>query len=189
MSRHPLVPLREVLELELDEVRVEPEVTYPMAGVYSFGRGLFAKAPIRGDETSHARLFRLHAGQFAYSRLFAWEGALATVTPRLDGLFVSSEFPTFRVRPEMASAEFMAWICRWPPLWESLKDRTTGLGLRRQRVPVERLLDASVPLPDLDEQRRIVARLERAERLRDRARAAAVTSELLLQSVVARSLG
>ena len=41
--------------------------------------------------------------QFVYSKLFAWEGALAVVDSEFDGLFVSQEFPTFTIDRHMAS--------------------------------------------------------------------------------------
>lgn len=168
MSRYPRVPLDDILEPSIDEVIVEPEATYPIAGVYSFGRGLFTKPILSGADTTYRKLHRLHADQFIYSRLFAWEGALSVVTPAFDGSHASPEFPTFAVRGEVATPAFVAWLSRWPELWDSLRDRTTGLGLRRQRVPVDRLLTARVPLPPLDEQVRIVERMDRVEQLRKR---------------------
>ena len=158
--KYPKVPLGEVLELDLDQVEVEPFATYPMAGVYSFGKGLFAREPIRGTETSYKKLTRLHEGQFVYSRLFAWEGAAAVVIPEFDGRFVSHEFPTFRIDPNRATPGYMKHIARWPEFHKSLAGSTRGLGLRRQRVHPEQLLAIEIPLPDLDEQRRIATMLD-----------------------------
>jgi hypothetical protein len=168
--RHPKVPLGEVLELVLDEVVVEPLGTYPMAGVYSFGKGLFAREPITGSETSYQKLSRLHEGQFVYSRLFAWEGAVAVVTREFDGLFLSQEFPTFRIDPQRATPEYLTHIARWPTFHVALAGNTRGLGLRRQRVHPEQLLAIEIPLPSLDEQRRIAERIDRLVRLAERVR-------------------
>ncbi len=166
--KYPKVALGEVLELDLDQVEVEPLATYPMVGVYSFGKGLFAREPIRGTETSYKKLTRLHEGQFVYSRLFAWEGAAAVVIPEFDGRFVSHEFPTFRIDPNRATPGYMKHIARWPEFHKSLAGSTRGLGLRRQRVHPEQLLAIEIPLPDLDEQRRIAGRLERLSGLTQR---------------------
>ena len=189
MSRYPLVPLGEILVSSIDEVAVEPEATYPIAGVYSFGRGLFARTPIVGADTTYRKLHRLHAGQFVYSRLFAWEGALSMVSAEFDSYHASPEFPTFTVRADVASPEFMGWLTRWPDLWDALRDKTTGLGLRRQRVPVDRLLTAKVPLPPLDEQAQIVERMGRVALVRTRADASRGLASAFSRSTLDAALG
>ena len=61
---------------------------YPNLGIYSFGRGLFAKPSISGATTSAPKLFRVRSGQFIYSRLFAFEGAFGVVPEHMDGWYV-----------------------------------------------------------------------------------------------------
>jgi type I restriction enzyme S subunit len=78
---------------------VNPDESYPNLGIYSFGRGLFRKAPISGLETSAKVLYRVKAAQFIYSRLFAFEGAYGAVTKDYDGFYVSNEYPTFECNP------------------------------------------------------------------------------------------
>lgn len=157
--KYPMAPLGEVLELDLDQVEVEPFATYPMAGVYSFGRGLFAREPITGAHTRYKKLTRLHEGQFVVSRLKAFEGAVAVVPTHFDGWFLSQEFPTFRVKPA-GHPGYLAHICRWPFFWETLAASSKGIGARRERVHPEQLLAIEIPLPDLDEQHRIAATLD-----------------------------
>lgn len=167
MARYPLVPLGSFLRPARDEVVVEPQAMYRTAGIYSFGRGLFARPPLLGAETTYRSFFRLRRGQFVYSRLFAWEGALAVVADHFDGWFVSQEFPTFDVDIGQADAEFVGWLSRWPHVWAALAGTTKGLGLRRKRVHPERLLSVLVPLPPLNEQRRLVGLLNSIASLAD----------------------
>ena len=185
----PLVPLREILEPSIDEVAVEPEATYPIAGVYSFGRGLFTRTLIVGADTKYAKLHRLHAGQLVMSRLKAWEGAVALVHPEFDGMHVSPEFPTFSVRGGRAEPAFVELIARWPPFWESLLGHSRGIGARRERVHADRLLATEVPLPPLDEQARIVERMDRVARLRARADERSDHLAALEQSALNAALG
>jgi type I restriction enzyme, S subunit len=72
---YPLVPLGEVMDLSIDAVAVDPAASYPISGVYSFGRGLFAREPLTGSETTYKVFHRLHANDFVLSKLKAWEGA------------------------------------------------------------------------------------------------------------------
>jgi type I restriction enzyme S subunit len=145
----------EVLSLARDEVPVKLEETYHTAGIYSFGRGLFARPPITGAETKYKTLYRLHQDQLVLSRLKAWEGAVAIVTPDFHSMCVSQEYPTFEVNSEHAEPSYLSWLCRWDHFWDALRNQSKGVGARRDRVHPDRLLAVEVPLPPLEEQRRL----------------------------------
>lgn len=153
-----MVPLREVLEIEQDEVALEPDETYRTAGVYSFGKGIFERHPILGADTSYTSLFRLHENQFVLSRLNGWEGAVDVVSPELDGCFVSNEYPTFAIDSDLAHPEYLRWIARWPRFWEQLIPR--GSMVRRKRVQPSQLLEVRIPLPPAKDQQKVAAYLE-----------------------------
>src|SRR5829696_50342 len=110
-SSYPLVQLGEVLTLALDETPVESASEYPIAGVYSFGRGVLRRAPISGDQTKYKRLNRLHADRVVLSRLKAFEGAIAVVPKHAEGFYVSQEFPTFDIDTTRVLPEYMAYLC------------------------------------------------------------------------------
>lgn len=151
-----VVPLREVLMLRREPVKVDLAATYPNLGIYSFGRGLFAKSPISGASTSASTLYRVRAGQFVYSRLFAFEGAFGVVPPHMDGWYVSNEYPTFDIDDSRASVEFLRLaICR-PSIWEELAGMTVGMGHRRQRLRPDDLLSLDIELPSLGDQQAVV---------------------------------
>ena len=169
MSRYLTVALRDVLSLDRDEVAIDPSATYRTAGVRSFGRGLFARPAISGAGTSYSMYYRLRKDQVVFSRLFAWEGAVALVPPQFDGWFVSSEFPTFTVDRALATPAFLGHFARWPHFHDQLGGATRGLGQRRQRVHVEDFLALKVPLPDLDEQSRVASKLDRCHHAIQRA--------------------
>jgi type I restriction enzyme S subunit len=146
-----------------DSIDVAADGLYPNFGIYSFGRGVFTKAPIDGSQTSAKQLNRVRAGQFIYSRLFAFEGAYAFVPAAFDGYFVSNEFPSFDVDPTVATAEFIAAALRSPQTWRELAGSSKGLGLRRQRIKVDALLAHSMWFPPIEEQHRIVAGLRKLD--------------------------
>ena len=166
------VALGAVISAATDPVKVEPVTEYPNVGVFSFARGLFEKPPIDGSNTSAGTLYRIRSGQFIYSRLFAFEGAYASVPDRFDGHYVSNEFPAFDVDPERADVGFLTAYFSAPDVWERVAMGSKGLGVRRQRVQQEQLLNHILWLPPLEEQRRIgrvAGRLAEIGRLRGRA--------------------
>jgi len=146
------VRLGDVMTLARDEVKVELATSYPNVGVLSFGHGLFPKPPIDGANTSATSLYRIAAGQFIYSRLFAFEGAYTHVPEALDGRFVSQEFPTFDPDSEYLDARWLASYLRSPARWAELAVSSKGLGVRRQRVQADAILRYEVWLPPIDQQ-------------------------------------
>ncbi|WP_367044684.1 restriction endonuclease subunit S [Streptomyces sp. Je 1-332] len=152
-------PLSSVLDESNDFVAVSPEKKYRTAGILNRGRGLFHRPVISGNETKYPRYNQLKSQQFVYSKLFGWEGSLAVVSADFNGIHVSHEFPTFDIDEEVADVSYMTHLARWDGLHHRLKDQGSGMGSRRQRVNVSRLLATEVPLPSLPAQRRIAERL------------------------------
>jgi type I restriction enzyme, S subunit len=150
------VPLADLLTMERESVRVDPSLAYENFGLYSYARGAFPKPPITGSTTSATTLYRVRAGQFIYSRLFAFEGAFALVPPEMDGWFVSNEYPTFDIDEERIRSDFVALTIFRPAAWRGLAAMTVGMGHRRQRLQPDAFLAYEISLPPLDEQDAII---------------------------------
>lgn len=181
------LPLGEVMEESTESVDVALEDRYPNLGIYSFGRGVFAKPPIDGMETSAKKLNRVRAAQFIFSRLFAFEGAYTFVPNEFDGYFVSKQFPCFDVDPSLATAEFIAAALRSPQQWRELARSSKGLGLRRQTIRVEALLDHELWFPPISEQHRIVDALQKLDRVRGLLKRSDSIAESVLPSALNRA--
>jgi type I restriction enzyme, S subunit len=156
----PTVLLGEILHLAVDAVPVNDLPEFPIAGVYSFARGLFPREALPNTQTTYKFFHRLHKDMFVISTPKAWEGALARVTDRFDGWFLSPVFPTFRANPERLNIEFLEWFCRQARVWDELRRKSRGIGARRESVSAEQFLSLEIPLPPLSEQRRIVERIQ-----------------------------
>jgi len=172
----PSIRLSEVLEVCLDQEPVDPTEEYRMAGVYSFGKGMFNRGVLKGSDTKYKVLNRLHRDYFVVSQPKGWEGALAIVPPKFDGWYLSPVFPTFKAKQDMLDISFLGWYCKQAKVWQELQRKTHGIGARRESVLPRQFLSLQIPLPPLSEQRRIVARIEElasrieeARRLREEA--------------------
>jgi type I restriction enzyme S subunit len=178
--------LGEVLTLDcvIENVRLGQQ--YELAGVYGFGRGLFARGVLLGEETSYRTLNRLHAGWVVMSRLKAFEGAVAVVPEEFDGCMVSPEFPTFSLRTEFVSPGYMEMLCEWPGFRELLSRASKGIGARRERVGAEAFLSLSVPMPDLPRQHQLVALYSKVRRMRHIDRHRRQVAALLWRSALSR---
>lgn len=154
------VALSEILKPTDDPCPVEPEGSYPIMGIYGFARGPITRPAVRGSEISATTLYRVRQGQLVYSRLKAFEGAYTVVPPELDGYFTSNEFPTFDVDANRADHRYLEWLFRQPEVWREIAIGSKGIGARRERVHPRQVLSYRISLPSLDEQRRIVKRLD-----------------------------
>ena len=159
-DKWPKVRLGDVLRLDLDRVPVAAAASYPMVGVLSFGRGLFDREPVVNGKTSYRIFYRLKAQHVVLSQLFGWEGALALSSSKFAGKFLSPQFPTFLCDDSKLSREYLGWLIRRPTFWDDLGSRASGMGDRRRTLTPDALFASVIPLPSLDEQRRIVARIE-----------------------------
>lgn len=177
------VALGDVLNMRRDGVKVDPGAEYPNLGLYSYGRGAFAKPPISGSATSAGTLFRVRGGQFIYSKLFAFEGSFAVVPEEMDGWFVSNEYPLFDVDDRRALIDYLRIaVCR-PTAWKELSSLTVGMGHRRQRLKPEAFLSYEIALPSLAEQRSIVEAVGEVDEALSAARAARDSANIFLAAL------
>lgn len=150
------VRLGDVLSERRERVKVAPDGVYPMAGVYGFGRGILVRDAVLGANIAASHLYRIEQDQIVYSRLKAFEGAFALVTPEAHGRFVSNEFPSFDVDSTAADPRFLALILQTPATWAEMSELITGMGSRRERLKVDDFLSFEFVLPSLGEQQSIV---------------------------------
>lgn len=181
------VRLGEVIAQVQDPVSIDTSASYPNIGIYSYAKGLFHKAPISGLETSATTLYRVKAGQFIYSRLFAFEGSYGQVTPEFDGQFVSGEYPTFNCPPDTIRSEFLAAYFKAKSIWAAVAVGSKGLGDRRQRVQPQQLLQCRLWLPPISWQAKIADVQAKLDAVRAEQSATAAELDALLPSVLNRA--
>lgn len=151
-DEHAKRRMSELVSLRQPDVVVEGTVQYRFAGVYSFGRGVFPSAVKMGSEFAYTRLSTVHAGDFTYPKLMAWEGALGVVPPECNGMVVSPEFPVFTVNTEAILPEVLDIYFRTPDIWPALAEISGGTNARRRRLQPSTFLDYEMPVPPMAKQ-------------------------------------
>jgi type I restriction enzyme S subunit len=186
----PRVPLGELLRVRTADIIVDPTTAYQFAGVYSFGRGVFRGTERSGSTFAYRHLTRLREGDFIYPKLMAWEGAFGIVPSSCSGCYVSPEFPVFEVNSGRLLSRFLGYYFQIPKIWESVSGGSTGTNVRRRRLYPEQLLRWRMPLPPLEEQRLIVARIDdlgrRTEQVRALGEEITAETDAFLMSVYAQ---
>ncbi|MET9185164.1 hypothetical protein ABZX63_07875 [Streptomyces tendae] len=152
-------PLARFLSLNVESVDVEPTRKYPTIGVLNRGRGLLYRDAITGSSTSYKKLNRILPGVLVYSRLKAFEGAIAVTPDDLPESFASQEFPTF-VFSSDADPDFFRILTTTQGMWDALQRASKGMGGRRERVKPSDFLNIVMDIPPLRLQKRIVEVLD-----------------------------
>ncbi len=186
----PLVPLGEVLIPVSRPERVVPDKIYSILGAHWYGQGLYTKDVRTGVSIQAETVYKVEAGDFVYNRLFAWKGSFALATRDNHNCYVSNEFPCFMPKQDRIDGHYLWRYFSQSAVWaEALGLSSGGTPTSRNRLKEDRLLAMTIPLPPLEEQRRIVACIEelagKIEEARGlRRQAAAETEALVLASAI-----
>lgn len=175
------VALRDLLEHDKRYVTELESVAYKKLSVKLYGKGAKLDNPINGADVKMIKHQYARCGQVIVSEIWAKKGAVGIVPPEGDGALVTSHFFLFDFKNDRVLPGWMNWILKGNYLESQLAAGafgTTGYAAVRPA----HFLDATIPLPPLAEQQRIVAHLDAIE-----ARLARV--QKLREASAAESLG
>jgi len=167
-----IVSVNDLLEEVSIREKVKPEQNYRLLGVRGQGGGAFIREEKRGSEIKSKTLFRVHQGWVIYNRLFAARGSFAVLQLEHDGCYVSGEFPTFKVKHDVSSPDFIAKYvvhCLNSPVALNLvESQSTGsTKTSRNRFNQKSLLLLKVKIPkSIEHTQAIVTLMDSADSLR-----------------------
>ena len=160
MSRWPRVTLGKLIKPIERRVVVIPEQKYKLLGVRWYAQGLFIKEEKSGFDVRAPHLYKVESGDFVYSRLFAWKGSFANATEIEHGCYVSNEFPCFHPTNRI-DPSFLLWYFSREIAWSEALGLSSGATpTSRNRLSEAKFLGMLIPLPSLEEQHSIVARMD-----------------------------
>lgn len=151
----PRVSLREILENVRVEAAVEAEKTYKQITVKLYGKGVVLRGESRGGEIKTRPQFIAHADDLIMSRIDARNGAFGLIPEHLDGALVTQDFPMFRISSDRIQPEFLALILKSDSFVDICKRASRGT-TNRKRLKEEPFLAATIPLPNLEQQVRLI---------------------------------
>lgn len=155
------VTLGEILIPVSRSESVDPQKTYHILGAHWYAKGLYTKDVRSGSQIQAKNLYRVEQGDFVYNRLFAWKGSFAVASEENHNCYVSNEFPCFSVNKNRTDSRYLWRYFSRASVWEeALGLSTGGTPTSRNRLKEDNLLAMRMPLPSLDEQRRIVTKID-----------------------------
>lgn len=161
MIAWPTASLGDIAPIVRRPVEIQLDHAYPELGIRSFGKGTFHKPPLLGAEAGTKRLFKIEPGDLVFSNVFAWEGAIAVASPEDGDRYGSHRFITCVVDPSRACAEYLKYyLTASEDGKEQVRRASPGGAGRNRTLGVDKLANIHVPLPPVEQQRALVARLD-----------------------------
>ena len=139
-------------------ITIQPDETYSRCRVQTSARGIVLRDRVPGAAIKTKKQQVCRAGEFLVAEIDAKLGGYGIVPNELNGAIVSSHYFLFEVKERYLLKKFLHWYCKTPNFLEQVNARgsTNYAAIRSENV-----LTYTIPLPSLDEQQRIVAKLDK----------------------------
>lgn len=160
MSSWPMVELGEIITQDKSYIESPEPRIYPKLSVKLYGRGVELDSPADGALVKMARHQLAKAGQIILSEIWAKKGAIGIVPPEGAGSLCTSHFFLFDIDQSKADASYIKWLLRgnyFEPQLSAEAKGTTGYAAVRPK----HFMAATIPLPPLEKQQAIIARLDK----------------------------
>jgi type I restriction enzyme S subunit len=158
-NRWEHVPLGEVLSRRRDVVVVDDIVSYKRITIRLNGGGIVLRDIRPGAVIGTKTQFRIHANQFVLSKIDARNGAFGVVPEQCDGGIITGNFWAFDPNDERLDVRFLHYLSRTRTFIDFCVRASEGTTNRRY-LQEPKFLRQSLKLPLLEEQRRIVRRID-----------------------------
>jgi type I restriction enzyme S subunit len=146
-------------------VHIDDLETYTRVRVQLHAKGIVLRDVVSGTEIKTKKQQVCRAGEFLVAEIDAKVGGFGIVPDDLAGAIVSSHYFLFELADTAIDTRFLDFFIRTPSFQDQVcaQGSTNYAAIRPTDVP-----EYKIPLPPLDEQRRIVARIEQlAARIAD----------------------
>jgi type I restriction enzyme S subunit len=143
------------------KIILDDSASYDCVGVRLYGNGAFLRETLTGLEITRKQQWVLKSSDVVYNKLFAWKGTFAIANDAVDDCIVSDKFPTYEADLSKVDIRFLGYYFRMPQLWKQAQDLSRGAAaLSKLTLNPPEFWELTIPLPPLDEQRRIVAHID-----------------------------
>ncbi|MBL1162143.1 MAG: methyltransferase domain-containing protein [Chlorobi bacterium] len=139
-------------------VKLDDNTIYKQITVKMNGKGVVLRQEIKGDKIKTKSQFLAEEGNFIMSKIDARNGAFGIVPSELNGAIVTQDFPLFKVNNEVMLPEFLNVVIQSPQFIKICQTTSVGTSNRR-RLKVDKFLKSRIPLPNIDEQREFLTRI------------------------------
>jgi type I restriction enzyme S subunit len=155
----PVVRLGDVVTHRKEFIQIDDLVTYKRCRVQLHAQGVVLRDEIAGAQIKTKTQQVCRADEFLVAEIDAKMGGFGIVPPSLEGAVVSSHYFLFVPRRDRLDPTFLHYYSQTP----SFKDQVSARGSTNYAaIRPANVMSYTIPLPPVDEQRRIVTRVDSA---------------------------
>ncbi len=155
-SHHLLTSLREAMTARRETISVAGD----FGGWTPITVHLDGEISARDRSTPYkGAMFAAYPGDVVFSKIDARSGAIGVLPSEIAKAVVTSEFPVFVADPARLDSRFLKLVLRTGGFLAALRSKATGTSGRKRITPAA-FLDLRIPLPSIEEQRRIMSTYE-----------------------------
>ncbi len=154
------VRVGDVLKLQRRQVSIDPTSEYKLIGVYSFGKGIFHRDPLRGADLGAYKYFEIHPGDLVLSNIQAWERAIAYATPVDQGTIGTHRFLSYIPIDGKIDTNWAHYFFLSKPGFALIEKAAPGSVTRNRTLAIARFENLEIPLPAMTDQRRVASKLD-----------------------------
>ena len=154
----PVVKLGTVVEHRKEFIEIDDVQRYKRCRVQLHAKGVIERDEIEGALIKTKRQQVCRAGEFLVAEIDAKVGGFGLVPPELEGAIVSGHYFLFTIDESSLDPGFLHYYSKTP----MFRDQVAARGSTNySAVRPKQVLDYVLPIPHLEEQHRIVAKIER----------------------------
>jgi type I restriction enzyme S subunit len=163
----PMVPLGRVIRHRKEFIRIDDLESYKRCRVQLHAKGIVLRDVVAGSAIKTKAQQVCRARDFLVAEIDAKVGGFGIVPDDLDGAIVSTHYFLFQIDDAVLNRRFLDFFIRTP----AFRDQVLAQGSTNYAaIRPNDVLSYEIPLPPLEEQRRIVARIEKLASKIDEAR-------------------
>jgi type I restriction enzyme S subunit len=153
----PIVPLGQAIRHRKEFITIDDLAEYKRCRVQLHAKGIVLRDIVKGESIRTKQQQVCRAGEFLVAEIDAKVGGFGIVPPDLDGAIVSSHYFLYQIDERQLDRGFLDYYIRTRTFRDQVEAQgsTNYAAIRPQHV-----LDYTIPLPPLAEQKRIVARID-----------------------------
>lgn len=155
LYQFPRQTIGTLVEKISNPVSVQANTMYQQIGIRSHGRGLFDKEHVTGESLGNKRVFWVEPDCFVVNIVFAWEQAVGRTTQGDVGKIASHRFPMYRPLEGKLDLNYLVYFFKTSYGKHLLGLASPGGAGRNKTLGQSNFLELEIPLPSIEEQRRI----------------------------------
>ncbi|MGE0091578.1 MAG: restriction endonuclease subunit S [Bacteroidales bacterium] len=142
----------------------EPEKLYREIGIRSHCKGIFHKEEVTGASLGNKSVFWIQPDCFVVNIVFAWEHAIAKTTEAEVGMIASHRFPMYKPKKGVLDLDYLLYYFKTARGKHLLGLASPGGAGRNKTLGQSEFAKLKIPVPSIEEQKKIVAVLSEADR-------------------------